>query len=81
MTENNPPLKMRAVVRLTQFLCPRCGRKFIFDKKTAPQAIFNATEKGILATLVCPMCEAIVQVWTAGETYHELEQGNVTVKR
>ncbi len=74
MTEPLPPLTMRAVVRLTQFLCPRCGRRFNFNQKTAPQAILNATEKGILATLVCPGCQAIVQVWTAGETYHELKQ-------
>lgn len=71
MTEPQPPLKMRAVVKLTQFLCPRCGRHYRFNK-SAPQAIFNATEKGILTTLVCPGCDAIVQVWTAGETYHEL---------
>jgi transcription initiation factor IIE alpha subunit len=76
MTENeNGKIEFRAVVKLTQFLCPRCGVMQEFDDKTfRPQAILNATAKGILASLVCPECNHIVQVWTAGETYHELKK-------
>lgn len=65
-------LVFRLVVQVKQLLCPRCGKLQEFTEN-GPQAIMNASTPGILASVQCPNCKDLVQVWMAGETYHRLK--------
>lgn len=64
----------RVTVSLRQFWCPCCDMHRDFtDTPDAdrPQMIIN---NGVLATLTCPDCNRIVQVWVQGESYTNIHE-------